>query len=321
MKLSSKALSIAILSGFATAAFAVAGYTTVTHYQMTNSLIDSTPIGSSVPATGAFSSVNSSGLISGNGLTSTGGDIVALNSGYLRAGPNGGVTAGTAGFITSGGVASTGNVTVSAGDMVALNGGYLRGGPNGGVTAGSQGVVSAGDVVTSGYLRSGSGGGVTAGSGGITSAGTSNLNTVNANQFNGPLNGNAGTASSLLNGGGSCPYQGGSNGYFRALVSMNAQGQTVCGPLHQWVQTTSVCTASGGSYSTCTSTLNWPTAFYNASYTVVCQGQGAEGPGNQPGAATVQVASFTNTQVTVVVANQASNSGVTFNTLHCEADE
>jgi hypothetical protein len=84
---------------------------------------------------------------------------------------------------------------------------------------------------------------------------------------------------------------------------------------HKHQRFTGLCTTAALTNTTCTSVLTWTSAFADASYTVVCQGEG-----NTGNVAFLFQNSHVAASVTVVIGNGASPSAVSFNNVYCVAD-
>lgn len=84
---------------------------------------------------------------------------------------------------------------------------------------------------------------------------------------------------------------------------------------HKHQRFTGLCTTAAVANTTCTSVLTWTSAFADASYTVVCQGEG-----NTGNVAFLAQNSHVAASVTVVIGNAASASAVSFSNVDCIAD-
>lgn len=108
--------------------------------------------------------------------------------------------------------------------------------------------------------------------------------------------------------------------YSNPSITINAKGQITqasSGPAVPTIQaarlTTGICTTGPNSYDTCEATVNWPTAFADANYTVTCLGIGP----NDPRAALVGAANGrTPTSVQVTIATEGSVA-VTYSEIDC----
>jgi hypothetical protein len=84
---------------------------------------------------------------------------------------------------------------------------------------------------------------------------------------------------------------------------------------HKHQRFTGLCTTAAVTNTTCTSVLTWTSAFADANYTVVCQGEG-----NTGNVAFLFQNGHVAASVTVVIANGASASAVSFSNVDCIAD-
>ena len=265
MKVTDKVIVAAFIGILAVAATA-SSYVIVGGEHVLNSLVDSTPIGTSSPSTGAFTALSTSGN------ASIGGNVAAGNvqaTGYLTASapqqPGGNFQGATVGWNLNTGFGETdfinthpssigggwywyGSTTKSNGSFLAAKmdeGGTLT------LTNNLNASAISSSTLSSATVTAGAGGfhtsaqSVLAGltlNGGISTAGpnmltgttsTNHINVVNSAQgdgqvvaslFNGPLNGNASTASSLQNAGSVC---GGATGGY--AYGVDRSGNALCG--------------------------------------------------------------------------------------------
>jgi hypothetical protein len=78
---------------------------------------------------------------------------------------------------------------------------------------------------------------------------------------------------------------------------------------------TASCSPSGGSYSTCTNTLTWPSAFADTSYYASCTGDSPTGSGSV--ALNLYISSKTASSITVTVQSITSGSSLQFSDIEC----
>lgn len=102
------------------------------------------------------------------------------------------------------------------------------------------------------------------------------------------------------------------NGSWAALPGAGGSSQVIQGLVGG-----GTCTTGTGAYATCTTTYTWGTAFADSGYAVTCTGLGASG--TNPGAATLSIATFTASQVTVQVSNGSSSGAqaLSFTNVDC----
>lgn len=129
-----------------------------------------------------------------------------------------------------------------------------------------------------------------------------------------PTTGNAATATALA----ATPTQCGSGNFATGIA---ANGNANCLPLSSGtaealVITTDICTASGGSYATCSmSAVNWPTAFADSNYAVTCQ---VVRPTNSGGSLSGDIFSVFKTAASITISLQTNtSSGFTATEIDC----
>lgn len=91
----------------------------------------------------------------------------------------------------------------------------------------------------------------------------------------------------------------------------------------QWLTSTSNCTASGSSYATCTnSVINWPTAFPDTNYKVVCSGKGPSNGTGPAGSVSGDIFNYTKTTTGLTLVLQTNtSSGFSYSEIDCYGSE
>ena len=100
------------------------------------------------------------------------------------------------------------------------------------------------------------------------------------------------------------------------VVVGTSSGGQVFPTIQHLIATSGLCTASGGSYSTCvTSAQNWPAAFADSGYAVVCSGLNASNSGGSLAGGILSM-SKTASQITLTLQTYTS-SGFTYGEIDC----
>lgn len=133
-----------------------------------------------------------------------------------------------------------------------------------------------------------------------------------------PTTGNAATATALAATPSQCSAGQFATG-IQANGTPNCSTPSANGTVQHLIITSGICTASGGSYNTCTDAAqnNWPTPFADTSYSVTCQGIN---PSNTGGSLSGNIFSITKTASGITIQLQTyTSSGFTFGEIDCIA--
>src|ERR1700744_1386802 len=283
-----------ILAAVISVTGAIYGLTKMTSLAIINSTIDSTPIGSSTPSTGVFTSTSIGSGFSQfsavpNGPTPArrgmtwGSDPAGDVSLWFNSAETG------AGYFFKEGSTNTTIFSVTSSGINAMNGGRtagtvvrnptLSGNPifTGTPTFGSAsfgGTASATHFVGS---FDGVVGNTAPATGTFTNViATLGLSGTLTGNVIGNVSGNAGTASAFQATPSPCPS---GTGFYRPVIGIDASGNPTCGPLHEFVTlATGMCTTPGGTSTSCSNTVTWPLAFTDTNYAPVCQGGNPSDP-------------------------------------------
>lgn len=235
-----------VLIAFTLAAW---GLTTVTGQHIINSVIDSTPIGSTTPSTGAFSNISSQW----SRVTLAPPSTSALNS--MTMGWNATLGGGEADFVNNHGTGGVGGFKwYDIGTSLAWNPATPL------MTLTDSGVLaSSGGFTTSGVVSA---------TGGLSTSATVTAASMNASTFNGSLNGNA-SSSNIANIATSLAAAPSQCGAAQVASGVRANGAANCVPQVQSAGGPGGAT-TGGSFSTTQSVVNIPSPYGDTGFQAAC---------------------------------------------------